>query len=148
MPIVRMDRGNQRGQGRERGEAARSTGGHGGGPSKTDSPTKRRGRPHIWTAADPQDLQLDTLSEAASELDLRSPTTLSHSTTFTQLTSVSRAEGQSPSAQVKSRSKSPTNKIAHLRSAKPPVILLAHSGGGMSKGPSQGRIRVDDGLRE
>lgn len=127
VPMVRMDPGNQRRAGRGRGGAARTTGGDndpaasGGRPSTTDSPTKRRGRPRIRTAAIPEDLQLDTLSEAASELDLRSATTLSHSTTFTQLTSVSRVEARSPSAQAKSRSKSPTKKIAHLQSARPPI---------------------------
>jgi len=113
LPTNFMDDGDQRarsGRGRERGVTTRSQGRknrYGSVDEKTTSPTKpptkRPEQSSNNTASDGPDLinnvnidqlQLEErLSTTTSELDLRTPTTLSHSTTFTaatKLTSVSR----------------------------------------------------------
>jgi len=105
--------------------------------SPTKLPTKRPGQSsktyqHAQnnTASDDPDLidnvnidqlQLEEcLSTTTSELDFRTPTTLSRSTTFTAATKLTSA-----SRNYRLRSRSPTKRIGDLRAAKSPIEVEA-----------------------
>jgi hypothetical protein len=105
--------------------------------SPTKLPTKRPGQSSKTcqyaqnnTASDNLDLinnvninqlQLkECLSTTTSKLDLRTPTTLSRSTTFTAATKLTSA-----SRNYRLQSRSPTKRISDLRAAKPPIRVEA-----------------------
>ncbi|XTI87442.1 hypothetical protein V2W45_1330114 [Cenococcum geophilum] len=148
LPRNFMDDGNQRVRSRRGGEngvttrsQGRKNGFNGSMDKKTTSPTKlptkRPGQSSKTyqyaqnnTASDDPDLidnvnidqlQLEEcLSTTTSELDFRTPTTLSRSTTFTAATKLTSA-----SRNYRLRSRSPTKRIGDLRAAKPPIGVEA-----------------------